>query len=232
MRPMSLVLLLSLVTSCAIAGEPLPVDWRAEAARGVEALEAGEAAIAVDRLEAAAEDAEEADAPALDRARLLVLLGKAHWAAGRSRPAYDVHHRALKLLEGVAASEAALLLRAEALTEIGNLSFPLHQDERGLEALAEALSIRRELLAPTSPELIESLILQGVAYQMTGELEQAERLLREAVTRLGESATATADDKAAALRSLAKVLELQGRAAEAADVSEEADRSSEASPPS
>lgn len=201
-----------------------PGSWRVEAARGKEALESREIEAAQQHFQNAFQQAEKEGVPAHDLAHLLVLLGKAHWAGGDARLAAQTHRQALAMLGERGVSSESQLLRAEALTELGNLSFPLREPQAGVEALEEALRLRRELPESTSSELIESLILLGTAYELTGELTPAGALFREAADLLADSTIATGEERAGPLYSLAGVLERQGREEEARAVVEEAER--------
>lgn len=91
-----------------------------------------------------------------------------------------------------------------------------------MEALEEALRLRRQVLDPAAPEVIESLELLGVAYGEANDLVTAERLLREAADLVSRSPNATPEEEAGPLFSLAEILKRQGRHAEADEVTERA----------
>lgn len=216
------VLALGLISCLPAAGSPSTASWRLESERAAAALESDDAATAQKRLRRALELAEEQGAPPIERARLLVRLARAQDSEGDFRVAAQTYRRALAVAEEAPTTDDLLLLRADALSELGNLYFPLGHPQEGREALEEALRLRRQLLDPAAPEVIESLNLLGIVYGETGDLEQAERLLREAAALVAGSPTASPADKAGPLFSLIPILERQGRHAEADELTEKA----------
>lgn len=206
----------------AAAGSPSSDTWRTEAEKAGAALEAGDRATARRHLHRAIEEAEQQGAPAVERARLFAQLAKAHGEEGDYPPAVQAYRQALDLAEEAPINEDVHLLRAEILTELGNIYFPLRRPQDGVEALEEALRSYRQVLDPTAPEVIKSLELLGVAYGEANDLVMAVRLLREAADLVSRSPTATLEEKAGPLFSLADILKRQGRHAEAAEVTERA----------
>lgn len=206
----------------AAAGSPSSDTWRTEAEKAAAALEDGDRATARRHLHRAIEKAEQQDAPAVERARLFAQLAEAHGEDGDYPPAVQAYRQALDLAEEGPINDDVRLLRAEILTELGNIYFPLRRPRDGVEALEEALRLRRQVLDPTAPEVIESLELLGVAYGEANDLVTAERLLREAAVLVSRSTTATLEEKAGPLFSLADILKRQGRHGEADEVTERA----------
>lgn len=212
------------VLGCLSVAGSSSTSWQDEADQAAAAFDSGEVSAAQERLRRALELAEQQGAPPVERARLLTLLGKTYDSEGESQQAVRSFGRALEVAAEATASDELLLLRAEVLTELGNLYFPLRRPHEGVKALEEALRLRRQVLDPTDPALIESLILLGISYEQTDDLTRAEQLLREAAELAAESPTASGEDKAGPLSSLAVVLERQGRQAEADALREEAMR--------
>ncbi|HEX2164706.1 MAG TPA: tetratricopeptide repeat protein [Thermoanaerobaculia bacterium] len=216
------MLALQLVGCRPAVASSAPESWRTGAETGAAALEDGNAATARQRLLRAIELAEEEDAPPIERARLLVQLAKTHRAEGDYPRTVQTYREALAVAEEGPATDDLVLLQAEVLTELGNVYFPLRRPQDGLEALEEGLRLRRQVLDPAAPQVIESLELLGVAYGETNALEQAERLLREAADLVSGSPTASPEEKAGPLFSLSAILKRQGRRAEADEIRERA----------
>jgi Flp pilus assembly protein TadD len=123
-----------------------------------------------------------------DRA-LLAALGKAQAAAGDLRSALDTIRRAedpAKPDWKMMSAEAAIL------------------DQIGQSDDARALYVKALALAPTDPTVLSNY---GMSFVMTGDLKQAEKLLRQAI------AAPNADSRVR--QNLALVVGLQGRFAEA-----------------
>lgn len=100
---------LSLLGCFSAAGLPSTESWHAEAAAAAAAMEADDAATAQKHLQRALDLAEKQDAPPGERARLLVLLGKAYWQASEPQRAARTFERALAVAEEAPATDELLL---------------------------------------------------------------------------------------------------------------------------
>jgi tetratricopeptide (TPR) repeat protein len=88
------------------------------------------------------------------------------------------------------------VVRARLMHTLGTAYFRLAKVDEATPLLEEALAIRRELLAPNHPELVESLRANGILKRAGGDHVEAESLLSEALgmveTGLGSDSLVTA----------------------------------------
>lgn len=150
----------------------------------------------------------------LDTARVWNDLGGTYRAMGKFELASEAHRRALAIREKLGGRRS--LEVAESLNNLAIVAMAWRSDyEEAQSLLNEALEIRRALLRPGHPLVIQSLQNVGVLHASRGDYAAGVRLLREAADAQRRVLGENSPSYGLTLKSLGSALEASGAHAEA-----------------
>jgi len=186
-----------------ILAAPAWADWLENYRSGENFLAQGRTAIALDRLQAAAKEAEVARASDAQLAAVYDALGRADMGSGRYRDGKRYFERALRLV-----ANSPLEDRMAVTANLG-------QACQALGELAHAEQLFRRALA-TMPNRADLWNLLGGVLALQRRYKEAEDALRQALSNPADPASVTARND------LAVIYEARGKFREAADLYEQA----------